>query len=76
MRKLHGILAGTVLLQLLNLVRIVTLYWIGLYVPDVFDSAHLEIWPTAFIIVAIVLFIGWIEWSPNPQKSHSEPASL
>jgi len=76
MRKLLGIMAGTVLLQLLNLVRIVTLYWIGLYVPGIFDSAHLEIWPTVFIIVAIVLFVGWIEWSPNPQKSHCEPASL
>ena len=62
-RKLLGILAGIVLLQVLNLVRIVTLFWIGLHLPDLFNSAHMEIWPTTFIIVAILLFIGWIEWS-------------
>ena len=70
MRKLPGLLAGTVLLQILNLVRIVTLYWIGLYSPDIFEAAHMEIWPTVFIIVAIVLFIGWIEWSRKGASAH------
>ena len=60
MRKLRGLLVGIVALQVLNLVRIVSLYWIGLHLPDIFDSAHMELWPTAFIIVAIVLFICWM----------------
>jgi len=70
-RKLLGILAGIVLLQVLNVVRIVTLYWIGLHLPDIFNSAHMEIWPTVFIIVAIVLFIGWIEWSGKQTPTHA-----
>ncbi len=57
--KLAGMLAGMVVLQLLNLVRIVTLYWIGIHFPAFFPSAHLEIWPTVFIIVAILFFVGW-----------------
>lgn len=63
--KLRGMLIGIVLLQALNLVRIVTLYWIGIHFPSFFNSAHLELWPTAFIIVAIALFIGWKESSPQ-----------
>ena len=63
LRKLPGILAGIVFLQALNLVRIVTLYWIGLHFSGAFNSAHLEIWPTVFIVAAVLLFLGWIEWS-------------
>ena len=73
MRKLPGLLAGIVLLQALNLVRIVTLYWIGFHVPDFFDSAHTELWPAAFVVVAIVLFRYWIEWSGKQTAPHAVP---
>jgi exosortase family protein XrtM len=62
-RKFAGIVAGTVILQLLNLVRIVTLFLIGSHAPSFFASAHLEIWPAVFIIVAIICFVGWKEWA-------------
>jgi len=72
-RKLTGVLAGIVVLQVLNLLRIVTLYWIGLHLPDIFNAAHTEIWPTAFIVVAIVLFICWIEWSGEETTTDAVP---
>jgi len=62
-RKFLGVLAGIILLQALNLVRIVTLYWIGIHLPAFFNSAHMEIWPTIFIITAITLFVGWKGWT-------------
>ena len=64
--KLVGMLAGLVILQVLNLVRIVTLYLIGAHFPAFFPSAHLEIWPTVFILVAIVIFVGWKGWAHAP----------
>ena len=63
LRKVAGILAGAVLLQVLNLVRIVSLYLIGLYYSQFFNTAHVEIWPVIFIMVAIALWVGWIGWS-------------
>ena len=66
--KLWGILAAIVLLQVLNLARIVTLYWIGIHLPGFFNSAHVEVWPTLFIVVAIVFFIGWRERSYRIQS--------
>ena len=63
LRKLAGMLAGIVILQALNLVRIVTLFLIGTHLPAFFPSAHLEIWPALFIIVAILCFIGWKGWA-------------
>jgi exosortase/archaeosortase family protein len=61
--KLAGMLAGLVILQLLNLVRIVSLFLIGCHFPAFFPSAHLEIWPALFIMVAIMIFIGWRGWA-------------
>ena len=68
-RKVMGILAGVALLQVLNLIRIVSLYFIGLHYPRYFGPAHLEIWPVMFIIAAIALWIGWIGWSRRPAQS-------
>ena len=62
-RKLVGMVAGTIILQALNLVRIVSLFLIGSHLPAFFSSAHLEIWPALFIIVAIVCFVGWKGWA-------------
>ena len=60
--KFPGMMAGFVILQLLNLVRIVTLYLIGAHLPAYFSEAHVEIWPTLFILAAIVIFVGWKGW--------------
>ncbi len=62
-RKLVGMAVGIVALQLLNLVRIVTLYIIGMHFNSLFESMHLEIWPAVFILVAIALFVGWKGWA-------------
>jgi exosortase/archaeosortase family protein len=63
-RKLAGMAAGLVILQTLNLIRIVTLFWIGSHFSKgLFNSVHLEIWPALFIVVAIVCFVGWRGWT-------------
>lgn len=67
-RKIIGMLAGICFLQILNLVRIVTLYGIGVHWPSFFNSAHMEIWPALFILAAILLFIGWKTWALTPRK--------
>jgi len=63
-RKLAGMAAGVIILQVLNLIRIVTLFWVGSHFSrSVFDSMHLEIWPAMFIMTAIVCFVGWKGWA-------------
>ena len=72
-RKVLGILMGAILLQILNLVRIVSLFYVGLYHPIFFDAAHVEIWPAVFIVVTISFWIGWISWMGRsvPTASHA-----
>ena len=54
-----GLAAAIVLIQLLNLVRVVTLFLINRYKPDLFELFHLEIWQTVIGGAAIALFYVW-----------------
>ena len=69
--KVFGILAGAVILQLLNLIRIITLYWIGLHLPAAFNTVHMEIWPAIFILSAVVLFVYWRDWTSNREEMNA-----
>lgn len=59
--KAMGILLGLVLLTAVNVVRIVTLFWIGSAFPQYLSVAHLLVWQTAMILFAIVLWLFWVE---------------
>jgi exosortase/archaeosortase family protein len=68
-RRVAGALIGTFLLLALNLVRIVTLFLIGVYYPQAFHAMHAEVWQIVFILLAVVLWALWIQWSarrPGP----------
>ncbi len=58
--KLAGLGAGFVLLQLLNLLRLISLFYLGQYSPPVFQFAHLYLWELLIIIDAMVIFGLWI----------------
>jgi exosortase H (IPTLxxWG-CTERM-specific) len=60
--KLAGLGVGLVILFFLNIIRIVTLFIVGVYFPDFFESMHLAVWQVAFIIVAIVLWFLWLKY--------------
>lgn len=58
--KIVGILAGSVVLYMANLFRIVVLYYTLKYRPDLFDLAHVYIGQTFIIFVGILFFMAWI----------------
>lgn len=62
-RKPAGMLVGCVVIFATNIVRISSLYLIGVYWPTFFSPAHLEVWPIALILLAVFLWITWIGYS-------------
>jgi exosortase H (IPTLxxWG-CTERM-specific) len=67
MKKLPGMIAGTLLLLILNLIRIVSLFLIGAYSPRIFGLMHLDVWQALFIFFAVVFWILWLLWATrNP----------
>ena len=74
-RRLPGMALGVMAILGLNLVRIVSLYFLGIHLPGFFETMHLEIWPVIFILVALLLWIGWVSWArPNELASPNAKA--
>ena len=57
--KIPGMLLGTVCLMVLNLVRIISLFYIRIHFPSVFEIMHVDVWQTLFVLVAILFWILW-----------------
>ena len=57
--KLKGLAAGTLALHALNLLRIVTLYYLGQYNRAWFDFAHLYLWESLIVLDTLAIFWGW-----------------
>lgn len=57
--KLTGLSVGLAAIQILNLLRLISLYYLGQYSRQLFEFAHLYLWETLIIIDAIVVFGVW-----------------
>ena len=66
--KLRGLVLGILWLQLLNLLRIITLFWIGIYFPQVFQTSHEVVWPGILITITIATWILWVRWETPPLR--------
>lgn len=58
-QKAIAVAAGIVLIQVINLVRVVTLYWLGCHKPEWFASFHLAVWQTIVFATAVLFFAAW-----------------
>ena len=54
-----GLFLGALAVQLLNAVRIVTLYLLGAYQPKLFEMFHTAVWQILIILAAIAFFLVW-----------------
>ena len=61
--KLPGIVLGTLSLLAVNLVRVASLFVIGIHFPKAFDMMHYEVWQSAFIVLAVVFWGIWVQWA-------------
>ncbi len=61
--KLLGLALGVPALLAFNMVRIVSLYYTGVYFPDAFEILHVDVWQPLFILIALLVWIAWTLWS-------------
>ena len=53
---------GIALISGLNIARICTIYYVGVYAPASVDFVHLELWPAIILVAAVGAFLGFIFW--------------
>lgn len=67
--KLLGLVAGFVAIQSLNVVRIVSLYYVGQWDAQWFEWAHLYLWQSLIMLDALVVWLLWIRNAPAPRAA-------
>jgi exosortase H (IPTLxxWG-CTERM-specific) len=63
--RLAGITIGIFAIQVLNLVRIVSLFFLGLWSQTAFEWAHLYVWQALIMLDALVVWLLWIRSLPS-----------
>src|SRR5262245_1540307 len=61
-RRATGILVGAAVLYVVNLVRVLSLLYMGYLLPGGFDFAHVYVWQVLFLVVVAAFWLGWIGW--------------
>lgn len=72
--KAFGLVLGTLLIQALNVVRFISLFYIGQYSATWFDFAHGYLWETLIVLDSLVLFWLWVHRASPPLPSTHAPA--
>jgi exosortase H (IPTLxxWG-CTERM-specific) len=57
--RLIGLAITSVAIELLNLVRLSSLFWLGAYHRRIFDFFHIAVWQSLVILAAISMFVLW-----------------
>lgn len=71
--KLVGLGIGLVAVQVFNVVRIVSLFFLGLWHRTWFDWFHLYLWQALIVLDALIVFLVWLRMLP-PARSSGSPS--
>lgn len=63
--KLIGIGLGFLAIQSLNLVRIISLFYLGQWNKTMFDWFHLYLWQALIVLDALAVFLIWLRYLPR-----------
>jgi exosortase H (IPTLxxWG-CTERM-specific) len=69
--KFKGLLIGTLTVHSLNIVRIISLLYLGTYNQALFHWVHSYLWDALIMLDILIVFIVWLRMMPN-----GEPKSV
>lgn len=67
--KVIGVFVGFLSVQALNILRIISLFYLGKWNTQAFEWAHLYIWQTLIMLDVLIVFLVWLKFSPRVFKS-------
>lgn len=70
--KVIGVIGGLLAIQAINLVRIISLFYIGIYLPKLFNSSHIFIWQSLVILAGVTLWITWAHFFATPPEREAD----
>jgi len=72
-KKLTGLAAGIVAVQGLNIIRVISLFYLGQWNYDVFEWAHLYVWQALIMLDVLIVWLVWVRLLPRNGESRDRP---
>ena len=72
--KLVGLAAGIVAVQGLNIVRVISLFYLGQWDRDWFEWAHLYVWQALIMLDVLVVWLVWVRTLPRDDDRGAPPS--
>jgi exosortase H (IPTLxxWG-CTERM-specific) len=71
--RVLGILVGLSAVQVLNIVRVISLFYLGQWNMTVFEWAHLYLWQALIMLDVLIVWLVWIRMLPPSSASSDAP---
>lgn len=71
--RLLGMLIGTLAVHALNILRIISLLYLGVWKPDWFHWVHWYLWDALIMLDILMIFLAWLHWMPLSEDTR-DPA--
>ncbi|HXH04675.1 MAG TPA: exosortase H [Candidatus Competibacteraceae bacterium] len=66
--KLKGLALGTTTVHALNILRIISLLYLGAYDAELFHWFHWYLWDAVIMLDILVVFLAWLRWAPAVKR--------
>jgi len=67
--KLIGAALGIAAMGIINVIRLTSLFYVGVYLPSLFDQVHLLVWQSLIIVSLLLL---WLFWAEKAERVHGK----
>ena len=71
--KLAGLAAGIVAVQGLNILRVISLFYLGQWDYAIFEWAHLYVWQALIMLDVLVVWLVWVRTLPRAPGDDRPP---
>src|SRR4249920_2542569 len=71
--KLVGLAAGIVAVQGLNIIRVISLFYLGQWDYRIFEWAHLYVWQALIMLDVLIVWLVWVGLLPRTDRSSGPP---
>lgn len=67
--RLKGLFLGLLAIHSLNMIRVISLVYLGAYDRSLFDWAHQYLWEVLIILDILIVFLLWLWWMPRGARA-------
>lgn len=73
--KVVGLVIGILAVQLLNILRVISLFYLGQWNYEVFEFSHLYVWQALIMLDVLVVWLIWVRRVPRFDDTGTPPAA-